>query len=73
MMGKAVEDCTSATMFSELEIAVIIQAAPTAWIKPPKLEAMLAIQMVRKVWWAKGARGETRSGTVHLVVIHAAP
>jgi hypothetical protein len=44
-----VEACTSATMFSEFEMAVIIQAAPTAWINPPKFEAMLAIQMERKV------------------------
>jgi hypothetical protein len=36
-------------MFSDEEIAVIIQAAPTAWINPPKLEAILAIQMVRNV------------------------
>jgi hypothetical protein len=28
-------------------IVVIIQAAPTAWISPPKLDAMLANQMVR--------------------------
>ncbi|KAJ37409.1 transporter [Agrobacterium sp. D14] len=32
-------------MFSELESDVIIHAAPTAWISPPKFEARLAIQI----------------------------
>jgi hypothetical protein len=47
MMGSAVEVCTSATMSPEAVIMVIIHAAPTAWIRPPKLEAMLANQIVR--------------------------
>jgi len=45
MIGKEVEACTSAIMFSELESEVIIHAAPTAWINPPKFEARLAIQI----------------------------
>ncbi len=45
MIGSEVEACTSAIMFSEVESAVIIHAAPTAWISPPKLDAMLANQM----------------------------
>lgn len=45
MIGKEVEACTSAIMFSELESDVIIHAAPTAWINPPKFEARLAIQI----------------------------
>ncbi len=47
MIGSAVEVWTSATMSSEAVIVVIIQAAPTAWIRPPKFEARLANQIVR--------------------------
>ncbi|MNY05025.1 hypothetical protein D3C86_1377290 [compost metagenome] len=45
MIGKEVEACTRAIMFSELESDVIIHAAPTAWISPPKFEARLATQI----------------------------
>ena len=48
MIGSVVEACTSATMSAEVAIAVISQAAPTAWIRPPKFEARLANQMLRK-------------------------
>jgi hypothetical protein len=34
-------------MSSDAVIVVIIQAAPTAWIRPPKFEERLANQMVR--------------------------
>ncbi|GAB1582750.1 hypothetical protein PPNSA23_26930 [Phyllobacterium phragmitis] len=64
MMGKAVEACTSATIFTELEMDVIIQAAPTDWISPPKLDARLAIQMVRNMSCLNGASGDLRSGTL---------
>ena len=47
MIGREVDACTSAIMFSEDDSAVIIQAAPTAWISPPKFEAMLANHIVR--------------------------
>ncbi|MNU01523.1 hypothetical protein D3C72_2449560 [compost metagenome] len=47
MIGSEVEAWTRATMFSEDEIDAIIQAAPTAWIRPPILDARLANQMVR--------------------------
>jgi hypothetical protein len=65
MIGRALEACTSATMSCELAIAVIIQAAPTAWIRPPKFDAMLANQIIRKVGTLKGAKVEIRSGTAH--------
>ncbi|WP_234934297.1 hypothetical protein [Agrobacterium vitis] len=51
-------------MLSEEEIDVIIQAAPTSWIRPPKLEVMLANQIVRKIWFLKGANDDFLSGTV---------
>jgi hypothetical protein len=60
MIGSEVDACTSATMFTDCEIDVISQAAPTAWISPPKLEARLAIQMVRNVSCRKGASGDMR-------------
>jgi hypothetical protein len=34
-------------MSSDAVIVVIIHAAPTAWINPPKLEARLANQILR--------------------------
>jgi hypothetical protein len=34
-------------MFSDCEIDAIIHAAPTPWISPPRLEAMLALHMLR--------------------------
>jgi hypothetical protein len=58
-------------MFSEFEMAVIIQAAPTAWMSPPKFEAMLAIQMVRNVSTLKGASVGIRSAKMHSSVCHA--
>ncbi|MCY1236724.1 hypothetical protein D9M72_493960 [compost metagenome] len=50
-------------MFAEGEIEVISQAAPTDWMRPPKLDARLAIQIVRKMSCLKGASGELRWGT----------
>ena len=49
MIGSVVEACTSATMSADEEIEAIIQAAPTAWISPPKFEARLASQIVRNI------------------------
>jgi hypothetical protein len=63
MIGSEVDACTSATMFAELDMEAIIQAAPTAWISAPKFEARLASQMARKVSCLKGANGEDRCGT----------
>jgi hypothetical protein len=64
MIGSAVEACTRATISCELEIEVIIQAAPTAWINPPKFDAMLAIHIVRKVLFVNGASVAILSGTI---------
>ncbi len=57
-------------MPAESEMVVIIQAAPTAWIRPPKFDARLAIQIARKVSCLKGARGEAWSGTRLSLVIY---
>ncbi len=56
--GSAVEAWTSATMSDDEEIEVISQAAPTPWIRPPKLENRLAVQTARKVPCRNGARVE---------------
>ena len=53
--GSVVEACTNATMLAESDSEVIIQPAPTAWIMPPKLERMLAIQIARNVLFCSGA------------------
>lgn len=63
MIGRAVEACTSATIPTEFEMVVIIQAAPTDWISEPKFEERLAIQIVRKVSFLNGASGDVRSVT----------
>ena len=48
MMGRVTEACTSATIPAD-PIEVIIQDAPTDWIRPPKFDARLAIQTARKI------------------------
>ena len=62
MIGSEVEAWTSATILAEEVIEAIIQAAPTDWMSPPKLEIRLAAQITRKVSFLKGARGDVRSG-----------
>ena len=42
MIGRVVEDCTSATRSADCVIEVIIQAAPTPWISEPRFEARVA-------------------------------
>jgi hypothetical protein len=48
MTGSEIDACTSATMSAEAAMEVISQAAPTAWIIPPRLEARLAAHTSRK-------------------------
>ena len=59
-IGSAVEACTSATMSAERAIEVIIHAAPTDWIMPPKLETVLAIHTERKTGDCIGASADAR-------------
>src|SRR5687768_8489099 len=40
---------------------VISQEAPTDWIRPPKLEARLASQSARKMWYLNGVKGDART------------
>jgi hypothetical protein len=49
MMGKVVEAWTRATMSAEGAIDVIIHEAPTAWIRVPKFEIRLALQIIAKM------------------------
>ena len=60
MIGSVVEACTSATMFAEVVIVVIIQAAPTAWISPPKFEREAREPDRPEVGFRSGARAEAR-------------
>ena len=48
MMGSETEACTSATMSGDGAIESIIHEAPTDWIRLPKFDSRLAIQMSRK-------------------------
>src|SRR5690606_31553772 len=60
--GRVVEAWTSATMSGEVAIEGISQEAPTACIRPPKLDDRLANQTARKIGWRKGRKGELRCG-----------
>ena len=53
MIGRVIDVWTSATMLSEAESEVIIQAAPTDCTRPPKFDASVAIQSMRNVWLRK--------------------
>ncbi len=55
MTGSISAVCTSATLSAEEVICVIAQAAPTPWIKIPRLETRLASQMRRKTECRNGA------------------
>src|SRR5262245_64979125 len=63
MTGSEVDAWTSETMSAEPAIEVISHAAPTDWMRPPRLEARLAVHTARKVEWPKGANGDGRSFT----------
>ncbi|EQB31429.1 hypothetical protein M529_14875 [Sphingobium ummariense RL-3] len=54
MIGRVVAAGTSAISTGEAPSDVIIQAAPTDWISPPKLDARLASQIARKIGMEKG-------------------
>ena len=47
--------CTSATLSAEDVIWVMAQAAPTAWIRRPRLESRLASQIRRNTECRSGA------------------
>jgi hypothetical protein len=55
MIGSISAVCTRATLSADDVICVIAQAAPTPWIKSPRLETRLASQMRRKTECRKGA------------------
>src|SRR5262245_58724468 len=63
MTGSEVDAWTSETMSADPAIEVISHAAPTDWMRPPRLEARLAAHTARKVEWLKGANGDGRSLT----------
>jgi hypothetical protein len=48
MMGSVVDAWTSATMSGEGAMDVIIQEAPTDWMRLPKFETRLAVQIIAK-------------------------
>ena len=58
MIGSISAVCTSATLSADVVICVIAQAAPTPWIRIPRLDSRLASQMRRNT--------ECRSGAVIL-------
>ena len=55
MIGIISAVCTSATLSAEDAICVIAQAAPTPWIRRPRLESRLASQIRRKTANLSGA------------------
>src|SRR5690349_20651628 len=61
--GSVVEPWTRATRSADPVIEVISQAAPTDWMRLPRLDARLASQTARKIGWLKGASAADRSVT----------
>ncbi|MND94446.1 hypothetical protein D3C80_866630 [compost metagenome] len=61
MIGRVTDACTRAVIWAEA-MEVIIQAAPTDWISPPKLVTRLVIHTARKIGCFSGARAEGRAG-----------
>ncbi len=55
MIGNIRAVCTSATLSADDVIWVMAQAAPTPWIKSPRLESRLASQMRLNTEWRSGA------------------
>ena len=55
MIGSISAVCTSATLSADDVICVIAQAAPTPWIRRPRLESRLASQMRRNTACRSGA------------------
>ena len=55
MIGSISAVCTSATLSAEDVICVIAQAAPTPWIRMPRLETRLASQIRRNTACRSGA------------------
>ena len=66
MIGSDVAVWTSATMSADEVISVIAQAAPTPWIRMPRLESRLASQMRRKIECRNGAADRFQSGASRL-------
>src|SRR5690349_1643846 len=63
MTGSVVEACTRATRSADPVIDVISQAAPTDWMRLPRLDARLASHTARKIGWLKGTSAADRSVT----------
>ena len=55
MIGSISAVCTSATLSADDVICVIAQAAPTPWIRRPRLESRLASQIRRNTACRSGA------------------
>jgi hypothetical protein len=64
MIGSVVDACTSATMSTESEIEVISHAAPTPWMRLPKLEPRLASHRARNIGSRRGAIAQAESEDV---------
>ena len=62
-IGNVMDAWTKVTICADAPSATIIQAAPTPWIIPPKLEAKVAIHTDRKMPWRNGASADACSET----------
>jgi hypothetical protein len=57
MIGRVVDDWTSAMYVAEPDKDTIIHDAPTDWIRLPKFDARLAIQTIRNIGMRNGDDG----------------
>jgi hypothetical protein len=73
MMGSVTDACTSATMPADCAMEVIIHAAPTDCISPPRLETVLAAQTARNTGNRSGDSADkdcdafSESGSVRVI------
>ncbi|VXC78681.1 hypothetical protein SPHINGOAX6_50043 [Sphingomonas sp. AX6] len=72
-MGNAVDAWTSATICDDGVSDVISHDAPTDWINPPKLDAMLAIHTARNTGIDNGAEGAASAIVSECALIASLP
>ncbi len=71
MIGNVTEAETSAISWAEAPSAIIIHAAPTDWIMPPKLEVTLASHTARNTGTPKGDCGDSGEGCAAIAALYA--
>src|SRR5690606_825791 len=61
-IGSVIAACPRVTICGDAPRSTIIQAAPTPWIMPPKLDARVAIHTERKIRYRNGEKADLGRG-----------